>query len=72
MSRIVAQYFEKDGVENEETSHMPVGFVGSVAYYYRPILEQVMSDYGFTVGQILRDPMEGLKEYHKGDIVPTT
>ena len=72
VARIVAQYFEKDGVENEETSHLPVGFVGSVAYYYRPVLEQVMSDYGFMVGQILRDPMEGLKEYHRADMVPTT
>lgn len=72
VARIVSQYFEKDGVVNEETNHMPVGFVGSVAYYYRDVLERVMDDYGFTVGQILQDPMEGMKEYHKGDIVPTT
>lgn len=71
VSRNVAQYYEVDGVENLSTAGMPVGFVGSVAYYYRPILEEVLSDYGFTVGNIMQDPIEGLKEYHRKDVVVT-
>ena len=50
----------------------PIGFVGSVAYYYRPILEEAMSAEGLPVGRILQDPVEGLCEYHKDVIVPTT
>lgn len=50
----------------------PIGFVGSVAYYYRPILEKAMADEGLPVGRILIDPIEGLCEYHKDIIVPTT
>ena len=49
-----------------------VGFVGSIAYYYRPILEEAMAAEGIPVGTILQDPVEGLKEYHKSAVVPTT
>ena len=50
----------------------PVGFVGSIAYYYRPILEEAMKAEGLPMGTILKDPIEGLKEYHKNSVVPTT
>ena len=48
------------------------GFVGSIAYYYKPILEEAMQAEGLPMGTILQDPIEGLKEYHKDVIVPTT
>jgi hypothetical protein len=50
---------------------LPVGFIGSIAYYYQDVLKRVLADNGFQVGKILQGPMEGLKEYHKKDIVPT-
>lgn len=50
----------------------PIGFVGSIAYYYRPILEEAMKAEHLPLGTILKDPIEGLKEYHKDAIIPTT
>lgn len=67
VKRNISQYYTSE----EQKQSMPVGFVGSIAFYYRPVLEQVMSDYGFRVGQILQDPIPGLVEYHRGDVVPT-
>lgn len=67
VKRNVSQYY----ITEEQKQSMPVGFVGSIAFYYRPVLEQVMNDYGFRVGQILQDPIPGLVEYHRGDVVPT-
>lgn len=67
VKRNISQYY----TSKEQKQSMPVGFVGSIAFYYRPVLEQVMSDYGFRVGQILQDPIPGLVEYHRGDVVPT-
>lgn len=67
VKRNISQYYTTE----EQKQSMPVGFVGSIAFYYRPVLEQVMSDYGFRVGQILQDPIPGLAEYHRGDVVPT-
>lgn len=67
VTRNVAQYYTTEA----EKESMPVGFVGSVAYYYKSVLEQVMGDYGFTMGLVLQDPVQGLAEYHRGDVVPT-
>lgn len=39
-------------------------FVGSIAYYYRPLLDEAAAANGFAVGTVLRAPMEGLIEYH--------
>ena len=50
----------------------PIGFVGSIAYYYRPVLEEAMKAEGLPLGTILKDPIEGLKDYHKDAIIPTT
>ena len=75
--RNLKQYFAKnekmvnDQMVNEKMVNA-VGFVGSIAYYYRPILEEAMAAEGIPVGTILQDPVEGLKEYHKSAVVPTT
>ena len=53
-------------------SEQPLGFVGSIAYYYRPILEEAMRAEGQPLGTILQDPIPGLIEYHKDVILPTT
>lgn len=38
--------------------------VGSVAYHYREVLEDVASEYGMKTGLILKAPMDGLVKYH--------
>lgn len=48
------------------------GFVGSIAYYYQPILAEAMKAEGLPMGTILKDPIEGLKEFHNDAIIPTT
>ena len=71
--RNLKQYFQmpNDQMVNKKMVNA-VGFVGSIAYYYRPILEEAMAAEGIPVGTILQDPVEGLKEYHKSAVVPTT
>lgn len=41
----------------------PVGFVGSIAYYYQDVLRKVMADNGYEVGEILQSPMEGMRAF---------
>ena len=49
----------------------PIAFVGSIAYYYKPILEEAMKAEELPIGIILQDPIEGLKAYHKDSVLPT-
>lgn len=50
--RVVAQY----GKDEELT----VSFVGSIAWYYRDVLEAVLTEGGYRVGKIVKEPMDGL------------
>lgn len=45
-----------------------VNFVGSIAYYYRPFLEESAKNHGMRIGKVLKTPIEGLVEYHKETI----
>jgi N-acetylglucosamine kinase-like BadF-type ATPase len=42
----------------------PVYFIGSVAYYYREILEEALLATGIRLSNIMQQPMEGLLKYH--------
>lgn len=41
-----------------------VGFVGSIAHYFRETLEIVASERGIVISEIVQNPMEGLVKYH--------
>lgn len=77
--RNVAQYFPTSApapanstpASDAPSQSMPVSFAGSIAYYYRPVLERAMSDCGFSIGTILQDPLPGLIDYHRPDVRPT-
>ncbi len=70
--RNLEQYYQDENdVEIEDTHTLSVGFVGSIAYYYKSVLQQVMDDMGFAISKIMQDPIDGLKEYHRGNAVPT-
>ena len=69
--RNLVQYFQNTNA-NANANAAGVGFVGSIAYYYRPILEEAMQAEGLPMGTVLQDPIEGLKQYHQDAIVPTT
>ncbi len=43
---------------------LPVSFVGSVAYYFRDVLKEVLSEHQIVMGRVLQAPMEGLIEYY--------
>jgi N-acetylglucosamine kinase-like BadF-type ATPase len=43
---------------------MEVGFVGSIAHYFRDTLEIVASERGIIISEILQNPMDGLVRFH--------
>lgn len=43
---------------------LKVNFIGSIAYYYKAVLEEAAAATGCTVGTIIKSPMEGLIEFH--------
>ena len=66
--RLVLNAFKSFFVRNIENykdyKNYAVSFVGSVAFYYREVLEEAAKDVGFIIGTIIKSPMEGLVKYH--------
>jgi N-acetylglucosamine kinase-like BadF-type ATPase len=48
-----------------ESWKLPIHFVGGVSYGFRDILQELCHGYEFTLGKILKNPLEGLIDYHK-------
>lgn len=57
IERNVKQY---TGVKN-----LPIHFTGSIAYYFRENLKNVMQKHQLNMGKIRQDPMPGLIQYYK-------
>src|SRR6476620_10944879 len=47
-----------------ESWKYPIHFVGGVAFVFQDIVKQLVSDYEFELGIILKNPMQGLAKYH--------
>jgi N-acetylglucosamine kinase-like BadF-type ATPase len=45
----------------------PVNFVGSVAYGFKDVIEQLCQSYEFELGTVLKNPMEGLIKFHSNN-----
>lgn len=57
--------FFRCNVVQYQRPDLPVGFVGSIAHHYREQLSQAAAAEGFTVGTVLRSPIDGLAAYHQ-------
>jgi hypothetical protein len=59
----------EDFVENyikqyDNYREVPVHFVGSIAFYLKEELQEVVSKHGIMLGNVLRRPIDGLIAYH--------
>lgn len=50
---------------SQEAAQVPIHFVGSIAYYYQSELAEAAKLYGYTIGNIVQNPLEGLVQYHQ-------
>src|SRR5947208_116959 len=48
-----------------ESWKYPIHFVGGVAYGFKDVLQDLCKCYEFDFGRVLKNPMEGLIEYHR-------
>jgi glucosamine kinase len=48
----------------KESDRHPVHFTGSIAHYFREVVLALCESYGMKAGKILKQPMDGLVEFH--------
>lgn len=48
----------------ENAANIPVHFIGSIAYFLKDELAEVLNELGLTIGNVHKKPIDGLVEYH--------
>lgn len=52
----------------EELKTVPVHFAGSIAFFSQNEINEVAKEFGFTVGNFVRRPIDGLVKYHVANL----
>ena len=61
-------FFREYLIKYTNYKNQTIGYVGSVAYYFKNILEEVAKKYDAKISNVAKDPIKGLIEYHDPDI----
>jgi N-acetylglucosamine kinase-like BadF-type ATPase len=48
----------------KDSQKMPISFVGSIAYYFKDILESLVKEYEISIDRIVRKPIDDIVNYH--------
>lgn len=62
------EFFERNVIKLPGFNKLPIGFIGSVAFYFSQILNNTASYYGFEQTTIIKDPIDGLEKFYTIDI----
>lgn len=57
-------FFKRNISQYPGYEKLDVNFVGSIAHYYLPVLNEAAAACGCHVGKVVKSPMEGLISYH--------
>lgn len=57
-------FFTRNIAQYPGYADLAVNFIGSIAYYYREVLEEAAAACGCRIGSIIKSPMEGLIRFH--------
>jgi N-acetylglucosamine kinase-like BadF-type ATPase len=58
-------FFENRIIPYKKPNTVPIYFIGSIAFFFEPILKQVAKDFGLKIKGIIRRPIDNLIAYHK-------
>lgn len=59
------EFMETRVLPYPKAHEIPVYFTGSIAYFFRPVLEEVAGKYGITIKDVIRRPIDRLIAYHQ-------
>lgn len=59
-----ALFVDSQVMKYENIATLPIHFVGSVAFYFKTAIEEVLAERGLTLGKIVRAPIDTLEDFH--------
>ena len=64
VSNSFREFFVNQIKQYSKYKKVPVSFVGSVAFFFEPLLRQIAAEFEVKIDQVLRSPINALAEYH--------
>lgn len=65
LSQNFNNFIKRNILKYENAKKIAINFNGSIAFYFKSVLSKAINDNNLTLGKILKDPMEGLIEFHQ-------
>lgn len=59
-----ALFAQNQIMQFKNSANIPVHFIGSIAYFLKDELAEVLNELGLTIGNVHKKPIDGLVEYH--------
>ena len=66
----IEDFFSLHILSYPESNAVPVHFTGSIAFIYKDILSVLCTKHDLVLGKVIKEPMEGLIDYHRRQIKP--
>ena len=63
------EFFKYRVLPYNKTSETPIYFIGSIAYFFRDILEKVAQKNNLVISDVIQRPIDNLLKYHKDTII---
>lgn len=60
----LSDFFFNHLYKYNESWTMPINFIGSVAFGFKDVLQELCNSYELDLGHVLKNPMQGLVNYH--------
>lgn len=64
----LVEFFERNVTKISGYESHPIGFVGSIGFHFKEIVEEICESYHLPCQAILQEPMEELVKYHLNNI----
>jgi hypothetical protein len=68
MKKGFEKFFKYRILPYQLSSETPIYFIGSIAHYFREILDDVANKNGLVITDVIQRPIDNLLEYHKQNI----
>jgi len=59
------EFFERNVSKLPDYTKYPIGFIGSVAFYFSQILNNTANYFGYESTTIIKEPIDGLEKYYR-------
>ena len=59
------QYFKYQVLPYNKETNTPIYFIGSIAYYFKDILEKVAKKNNLSITDVIQHPIDNLVKFHQ-------